>query len=426
MSTEAKSSDSVMVAAERGEARTRKADRRQMLLLPCSLEDLIPADHAARTIVAAVARLDLSGFYDPIKARQGVAGREPMDPPLLVSLWLLAAVDGVASGRKLEELCGEHAAYRWVCGGVSVNYHTLNDFRTGHGAALDELFTQVLGRLTHAGVVRVERITHDGTKARACAGARSFKKRQTLEKHLAAAREHLEALGRLADESPAAATQRQRSAQQRVAEQRLAKINQAMDELAKVSAAKAKQKQKPSKDRPAKASTTDPEARMQKMPDGGFRPAYNIQLAQDPVSRAIVGVAVAADGSDKDQAEPMRQQVQQRTGTKVQDHLIDGGYLTLEGVDEATAQGVRLYVPVPEPRRQGQDRFAARPGDSQAVKQWRQRMSTPQAQAIYRQRASTCETVNADLKTHRNLGRLLVRGSAKCSAWRPGRRWRTT
>ena len=117
MSTEAKSSDSVMVAAERGEARTRKADRRQMLLLPCSLEDLIPADHAARTIVAAVARLDLSGFYDPIKARQGVAGREPMDPPLLVSLWLLAAVDGVASGRKLEELCGEHAAYRWVCGG---------------------------------------------------------------------------------------------------------------------------------------------------------------------------------------------------------------------------------------------------------------------------------------------------------------------
>lgn len=159
MSTESKSWQVDLMAAERGEARTRKADRSQMLMLTCSLEELIPADHQARTIVAAVARLDLSGFYASIKARAGVAGREAIDPPLLVALWLLAAVDGVASGRKLEELCREHAAYRWVCGGVSVNYHTLNDFRTGQRVALDELFTQALGRLTHAGVVGVERIT---------------------------------------------------------------------------------------------------------------------------------------------------------------------------------------------------------------------------------------------------------------------------
>lgn len=248
---------------------------------------------------------------------------------------------------------------------------------------------------------------------RACAGSRSFRKRERLEKHLADARDHIEALGRLADESPAAATERRRSVQQRVAEESLARIHQAMDELGKVETSKAKQKKKPSKDRPARASTTDPEARVQKMPDGGFRPAYNIQLAQDPASRAIVGVAVAADGSDKDQSEPMRRQVERRTGLKVREHLMDGGYLTLDGIDDAVEQGVTLYVPVPDPRKKGQDRFAVRPGDTEAVRQWRQRMSTPGAKAVYRRRASMCETANADLKTHRNLGRLLVRGSMK-------------
>jgi len=415
MTTEAKLS-TLAVAAESAAARTRKADRSQMILLPCSLEELIPADHPARTIVAAVATLDLSRFYEPIKARQGVAGREPADPPLLVALWLLAAVDGEGGGRQLEVLCRRHAAYRWVCGGVSMNYHTLNDFRTDHRAALDELFTQVLARLTHAGAVSVERITQDGTKVRASAGARSFKKRGTLARHLADARDHVAALGRLADESPAAANQRRHDAQQRQAERRLASIQQAMDELAKVEAAKAKQKQKPSKDRPAKASTTDPQARVQKMPDGGFRPAHNIQFAQDPASRAIVGVAVAPDGSDKDQSEPMREQVQRRTGQKVHEHVMDGNYLSLDGVDRAVEAEVTLYTPVPKPRNSEQDRFAPRPDDSAAVRQWRERMSTPEAQAVYRQRASICETVNADLKTHRNLGRLLVRGTAKVLA----------
>jgi transposase len=400
-------------ADERAAPRTRKPDRRQMVMLACSLDDALPPEHPARVIWQAVARLDLSGFYDVIEAREGVAGREPVDPPVLVSLWLLAAVEGVASGRHLARLCEHHAAYRWVCGGVSVNYHTLNDFRVGHRAPLDDLLTQVIARLTHAGLVSVERITQDGTKVRASASARSFKKRQTLERHLKDAAEQVAALGRLADESPSAATARQQANQQRVAEQRLSRVNQAMDELTKVEASKAAQKKKPSKEHPARASTTDPEARVQKMPDGGFRPAYNVQLAQDPTSRAVVGVAVAADGSDKDQAEPMRQQVEQRAGQPVLEHLIDGGYVSLANVDRAAESGVTLFAPVPEPRKEGQDRFAPRPDDSPAVAQWRQRMSTPEAQKIYQQRASTCETINADLKTHRGLGRLLVRSAAK-------------
>ena len=186
-----------------------------------------------------------------------------------------------------------------------------------------------------------------------------------------------------------------------------------MEELTEVEEAKAKQKDKPSKHRPAKASTTDPQARMQKMPDGGFRPAYNVQLAQDPLSRAVVGVAVAPDSSDKDQAAPMRQQVEARTGQRVLEQVVDGNYLTLEGIDGAAAAGVTLYVPVPKPKNEEQDRHAPRRDDSPAVAAWRRRMDTPEARAVYRTRAATAETVNGDLKTHRGLSRLLVRGSAK-------------
>jgi transposase len=395
-------------------ARTRKPNRKQMVLLPCSLEDLLPPDHPARVIWAVLEQLDLSRFYEPIRSRQGVAGREAIDPQVLIALWLLAAVEGIGSGRRLAELCGHHAAYRWVCGGGdigAVNYHTLNDFRVGHKQALDELFTQVLGRLTHAGLVQVTRITQDGTKVRASAGSGSFVERDTLAAKLAEARQHVAALGRLADEGPAEAAERQRVAAERNAAERLTRLERAMEELTKVEAAKAQQKEKPSKHRPAKASTSDPQARMQRMPDGGFRPAYNVQLAQDPISRAVVGVAVAPDSSDKDQAEPMRQQVESRTGQRVLEQVVDGNYLTLEGIDEAAAAGVTLYVPVPKPKNKEQDRYAPRRDDSPAVAAWRRRMNTPEARAIYRTRASTAETVNGDLKTHRGLARLLVRGA---------------
>src|SRR5438477_7279601 len=147
MSMEAIQSQTPAAQTDRPEARTRKPERRQVLMHLQSLDDLLTPDHPARVVWAAVQQLDLSRFYEPIKSRQGVAGREPADPAVLISLWLLAAVEGVGSGRHLAELCEHHAAFRWVCGGVSTNYHTLNDFRVGHREALDELFTQVLGRL---------------------------------------------------------------------------------------------------------------------------------------------------------------------------------------------------------------------------------------------------------------------------------------
>jgi transposase len=413
MSTEAQSTGETTTTTEQARVRTCKPDRAQLVMISGSLDDMVPADHPARVVWAAVEQLEMSRFYEPIKVREDSAGRSATDPRLLFALWLQAATDGIASGRQLEELCTYHAVYRWLCGGVGVNYHTLNDFRVGHRAALDEVLTQVLGRLMHAGLVSVQRVTQDGTKVRASAGADSFKRRGTLEESLAQAKAHVTELSRLAEESPAEGRSRSRANQERVAADRAARVAAALEAVEQVEATKAQQKDKPSKHSPARASTTDAGARFMKMPDGGYRPAYNVQLAQDPQSRAIVGVAVTGDGNDRAQAEPMRRQVEQRTGQAVQEHLYDGGTLTLADVERADAAGVTVYAPVPEPKKAGQDRFEPRPDDSDAVAAWRQRMGTAAAQAVYKLRASTSEPANADLKTHRGLGRLMVRGTDK-------------
>jgi hypothetical protein len=186
----------------------------------------------------------------------------------------------------------------------------------------------------------------------------------------------------------------------------------------KVEEAKAQQKEKPSKHQPARASETDPEARQMRMPGGGTAPGYNIQFAVATEGRAIVGVEVTNAGSDVHESQPMRQQVEERTGRKVMEHLVDGGYIGLDAVDQSATAGTTLYAPVPKPRNENVDRHQPRKTDSPAVGQWRQLMGTPEAKAIYKERASTVETVNAECKTYRGLGPFLVRGidKVKCVA----------
>jgi hypothetical protein len=164
-----------------------------------------------------------------------------------------------------------------------------------------------------------------------------------------------------------------------------------------------------------RVSTTDPEARVMKMPDGGFAPAANVQLATDTESRAIVGIGVCDAGSDKGLAEPMRKQVEDRTQLKVQEHLMDGGFLVLEEIDRAAEAGVTVFAPPPAPRDPSKagTQYNPRTTDSPAQAAWRERMGGEPAKAIYKERAATSETVNADLKQHRSLGQLTVRGLAK-------------
>jgi transposase len=403
--------------------RLRRPDRSQMSFGLLSPEDLVPEGHPVRAVWAVVESLDLSAFREPLKAREGVAGRDATDPELLVALWLWGATEGEWSAREVARLCERDATYRWLCGGVTVNHRMLSEFRTGHADALDALFTQVLAALVHKGLVQVRRISQDGMKVRASAGAASFRREPTLLQRQAEARQHVAALRALYDDAERSAgeSSRRRARRERAAEERAARVDRAVElvrELQKkqeASGVKMGQGKRRAKQKPVRASSTDPDATRMKMSDGGFRPAYNVQVASDPSSRAVVGVSVSTAGTDYSLDGPMREQVERRSGGVVKEHLVDGGYLKKESVEAAAEEGVTLYVPPKPPKDPGKngDEFTPRPGDSEAMKALRLRMGSEAGKEVYKLRASTSETVNADLRCRRGLRELTVRGARK-------------
>jgi len=390
--------------------RVLRPNRAQLELRPTDLESLLPEDHRARAVWEFVEGLDLSPLYERIRSVEGHAGRPAIDPAILMALWLYATVEGVGSARALARLCEQHDAYRWICGGVSVNAHTLSDFRVTHGAVLDELLTKSVARLMDAGLVTLRRVSQDGMRVRASAGAASFRRRTRLREFEKEARKQVEALRRELDEDPAATTRRQTEARLRAAKDRQARVKRALSEMPAVEAKKGPE------DKPnARVSTTDPEARVMRMADGGYRPAYNIQFATDPVSQVIVGVEVTNEGSDQGQLEPMLDQIEERyEGTPV-DVLVDGGFINLDGIERIEGRGCRIYGPVPAPRDPERDPHRPLPGDGPAVARWRKRMGRAAAKEIYKLRASTSECVNA-IARNRGLRQLTVRGRRKVRA----------
>jgi transposase len=419
------------VVGQKGAVRLRKPERRQLGMVVQCADDLVRALHPVRTVMAVVEKLDVSGFCEPIRAREGIAGRDATDPRLLVGLWLYGCVRGIGSARELARRCDESAPFRWLCGGVSVNHRLLSDFRTDHAEALDALFTQVLVTLVDKKLVRVSRISQDGVRIRVSAGSSSFRREERLQQLLVQAQQQVLEL-RKQLESPAqsaAVTTRQKAARKRAAESRQRRLEQAIAQLPELKKKQAEAAQRAGQGkcgdqiraRQPRVSTTDAATRGMKMANGGFNPAANVQLATDTESRAILGVAVSNEGSDSaGLSEPMRQQVEQRTGGKVEQHLVDGGYLRMEDIVDAHQQGVELFVP-PKPARNPQNRgheLEPKPSDSEAIGAWKQRMGSEEGKKIYKQRAATSETVNAELRTYRGLVPLTVRGlnKIKCVA----------
>jgi len=290
-----------------------------------------------------------------------------------------------------------------------VDPHTLTDFRVDHGQALDELFTQVLAVLVKGGALTLERVAQDGMRTRANAGAASFRREPSLRACLEEARVHLEEVRREATNPDCRLSQQMQAARERGARERLERVERAIEELPKARAPKRTAEEKAE----ARVSTTDPEARVMKMGDGGFRPAHNLQFATDTKTRAIVGVATTNAGADNGQMQPMLHQIEERTGKKPAEYLVDGGFVNLEAIDAAAAQGTAVFAPVPKPKDSSVDPHAPKPSDGPGTIEWRQRMATPEAKEIYRDRAATAETVNADARVKRGLGQLPVRGSAK-------------
>lgn len=390
--------------------RLRCADREREDRLPRRIDDLIDDDHPARIVWAFVSGLDLAALYAQVKAVEGQPGSPAIDARILMAVWLYATIDHQTSARRIADLCETHSAYRWLCGGVKVNHHPLSDFYTDHSDWLDRQFTLHLASLMQQGLVEVNRVAQDGVRVRASAGAASFRRGDTLQACLQAAEVHMEQWRREREENPGLLNPRQQAAQTRAARERCDRVREALWQLPEVEA-----KKKEADRKKARVSTTDPDARVMKMPDGGFRPAFNAQLSTDTASQIIVGVAVVNEGSDQGQLSPMLEQIHTRTGEYPDEALVDGGFASKAEVEKCAEKPVTMYTPVSKPKDDTRDPHEPLPKDSAAVAAWRQRMGTEEAKAIYKERAATAECVNA-IARNRGLRQFAVRGLEKAKA----------
>jgi transposase len=399
-----------------GKARMRFANRTQIVFRPLCLEQLLPEDHEARIVWNYVEELDLTPLIERIQSVEGEAGRSATDPRILLALWLYATLQGVGSARRLDELCVDHVAYQWICGDVSMNYHTLSDFRSANVEFLDKVFTDGIAVLMKEGLVDLHRVAQDGMRVRANAGAASFRREKTLQECAEEAAKQIEALRAELESDPGATTARQKAARERAARERAERVKKAMEQLPDQQA----KKKGDEKDK-ARASTTDPEAHVMKMGDGGFRPAYNVQFATDTATQLIVGVEVVTSGGDQGQMAPMVEQIQERHGVVPDEYLVDGGFAKKEDIEKLSTPeyDTVVFAPVQTPKtsKSGVQRgpHEPRPDDGPGVAAWRVRMGTPEAKEIYKDRAATAECVNA-IARNRGMQQFKVRGLRKVQA----------
>jgi transposase len=462
----------------RARARIKPVERNQMMMRPVDVERLIEEDHPARAIWEFVGQLDLSAYTEPIEAVEGVAGRPVWDPRLLISLWVYAYSRGIGSAREISRRLQYDPAFQWLAGLEVINHHTLSDFRVGYDQQLTELFTNCLGVLSAEGLVSLERVMHDGTKIRACAGADSFRREETLQRHLEAARQQVEAMGDpRADESA-----RQRAARQRAARERKDRLEKAVEELSKIRQAKNDAQEKES----ARVSLSDPTSRIMKEGDGGYGPAYNVQLSTDAKNKIIVGAGVSQSSSDSGELMPSVDRVQENLGKTPEQLVSDGGFTNRQNIIDAAAKGIDLIGSFPEHNEQSEGQLKRRgvapefypqafqydaqqdcyrcpagerlahtgqenrPGviqhqyraqagiceqcrfkeqccpqnaskgrsitravEAPPVQQFKQKMQTPEAKSIYRQRGAVAEFPNAWIKDKLRLRQFQVRGLLK-------------
>lgn len=321
--------------------RVKPIDRSQSFWGAIDIEKLIERDHPARGIWAMVSRLDLSQIEEKIKAVEGRAGQNTLDPRLLMALWIYAYSEGIGSARQLSRMCEYEPGCQWLTGMQQVNHHTLSDFRVDHKDNLDGIFVQVLGLLSAEGFVELKRIAHDGTKIKAQAASSSFRREDRIREHLDLARQQVEAVASSDSEE---LSQREIQARNRASRDRQQRLQQAIKELEQLQQTRAASE----KDR-VRVSETDPEARVMKQSDGGFAPSYNVQISTDAANGIIVGVDVTQAGNDCDQLVNAIDRVEANTGHTPEQVLVDGGYTMKNANIEAMAKrGIDLNGPVVE------------------------------------------------------------------------------
>jgi transposase len=399
-------------------ARVNRPHRSQVEMQFFSLDQLLPADHRARVVWAFVRSLNLEPLYEEIQVTDNRAGRSAIAPEILVALWLQATLDGIGAARELDRRCQTDLPYLWILGGITVNYHTLSDFRVDHGEFLERLLVDSVAALIDRGLVSLKTIAQDGMRVRASAGSSSFRRKPSLEKLQQQAKEHVDRLKKEAESDTArqAGDARRRAAAERAARERQARIEEALRQHEKLS--EQREKRTKGDGEKTRVSTTDPDARKMKMANGGYDPAYNVQFVSDGDARVIVSVDVTNAGTDGGELAPTHEKICTTYGETPEKELVDGGFATKDGVTAVELAGTEVVSTVPRSEqlgKHGKDPHARQKGDTDEYASFRARMAKPEYQELYRWRPSIAEFPNADCR-NRNLRQFRVRGLVKVKA----------
>lgn len=399
-------------------ARVRRPQRNQIEMQMLSVDQMLPQDHRVRSVWAFVSGLDLEPFYRDIQVTDHVPGQPAIAPDVLIAIWLQATVDGIGSARELDRRCKTDLVYLWLLGGVTVNYHTLSDFRVLHGERLEALLVDVVAALVEHGVVPLDTIAQDGMRVRAGAGSSSFRRKPTLEQLQQAAQEHVEKLRAEveSDSDRREGDARRQAARERAAREKQERIAEALEQYKNLS--RQREARKKGDGESTRVSTTDPDARKMKMANGGFDPAYNVQFATDAKARVIVGVTVTNAGTDGGELPPMLDKIKQSYGKQPNRALVDGAFATIESVTLAEAGGTQVISSIPragELRQNGKDPHMRQGRDTDEYATFRKRMADPEFQKLYKSRPSVAEFPNAECR-NRNLRQFRVRGLVKVTA----------
>jgi len=400
--------------------RVIRPDRAQLRWDMVDLDSQLPDDHRARLVWAFVETLDLSEFYDRIKARDAVAGRPATDPQVVLAVWLYATLEGIGSARAIDRLCQQHAAYRWLCGGAPINHDLLAEFRRENAALLDRLLTQSVTGLIAEKLVTLEELTIDGTKVRAHAGRGSMSKRKRLESIEQAVAERVVELKSELDTDPAEPERRCKRRALQAAEERARRVKQAQQKLAELEQEKAERAKthptEEAKKGEPKVSVSDPDARLMRLPDGAAAPAWNVQVA------TANGFIVEIDPTDRRQdsgtAPGLVEKVAERSGRAPQRLLADTTAMTQDDIVKLAEQhpDLTVYSPPPSERpnvtaKTLRTRRSRRRHEPPPVMAWRARMASEEGQEVYRRRKLT-ERAHGIIKT-RGMTRFLVHGREK-------------
>ena len=403
-----------------GTPRVKTACRIQYEMQNTTLDELIDENHQVRSVWAYVESLDLSTIYQTIQSVEGSAGRTAIDPKILLALWLYATIEGIGSAYVLTRYCKEHNAFRWICGGVDVERRTITNFRVNQSELFDTLLIQSVAVLINSGLVELKEIAQDGVRVRAHAGSSSFRREKKLKMLLEIAQDRVKFLRKEIEEDPMANSKRQQEAKKVAREDRKNRLEASLKEL---TAFRKQLNENRRKHRKAlltedeieetRVSTTDSKARIMKMGDGGFRPAYNVQFATATFGQVILGVDVVNVNSDAALLQPMFEKVKKLYSIPER-WLIDAGYKCKASITALSKEGCKVYTPVQSnPKaKQRRDLTKALPGEDKWLQEWRERMGTEDAKKIYKRRASTAECVNAQAR-QRGLTQFLVRGLPK-------------